>query len=72
MVNLEATMLEFLIPSWWEIKVTVAAAVFVVAVYCFLTFDRAGEGDGDDRTLVDGTVDRIDEKGSQVIFKTGS
>lgn len=66
MVNLEATLLEFLIPSWWEVKVTVAAAAFVVVAYWFFTFDSAGGGDGDDRTLVDGTVDGIDEKGVQI------
>lgn len=68
MLNLETTLLEFLIPSWWEVEVTVAAAAFLVAAYWFFTFGGAGEGEVDDRALVDGAVDGIDDsKGVQVI-----
>ncbi|KAM4113728.1 hypothetical protein ACJW30_04G018300 [Castanea mollissima] len=30
--------MEFLVPSWWEIKVTVAASVFVIVAYWFFTY----------------------------------
>lgn len=63
MVNIETAILEFLIPSWWEVQVTVAAAVFVVVAYWFLTFGgHSGGGEGsncDDRLLVSG--DEIEE-----------
>ncbi|KAL4632054.1 hypothetical protein ACB092_04G024700 [Castanea dentata] len=32
------TAMEFLVPSWWEIKVTVAASVFVIVAYWFFTY----------------------------------
>lgn len=42
--------LDILVPSWWEIKVTVAASVFVVFAYWFFTYRS---GDAVDRALVD-------------------
>ncbi|KAL3506846.1 hypothetical protein ACH5RR_032228 [Cinchona calisaya] len=63
MVNLETVVLAYLIPSWWEVQVTVAAAAFVVVAYWFFTLGGAGGVDGnvDDRlVVVDG--DEIDEK----------
>ncbi|KAM7464885.1 hypothetical protein LguiB_012447 [Lonicera macranthoides] len=30
--------LDFLVPSWWEIQVTIATAAFVIAAYWFFTF----------------------------------
>ncbi|KAF5452559.1 hypothetical protein F2P56_027539 [Juglans regia] len=45
-------MLDIFVPSWWEIKVTVAASVFVIVAYWFFTY-RSGDVDGD-RALVDG------------------
>ncbi|PHT95621.1 hypothetical protein T459_03503 [Capsicum annuum] len=38
------TALEVLVPSWWEVKITVAATVFVVISYWFFAFG----GDDDD------------------------
>lgn len=47
------TVLEFLLPSWWEVQVTVFAAAFIVLSCWFFTLD------GDDiveyRTRVDGS-----------------
>ena len=37
MVMIQTTM-EFLVSSWWEIKVTVAASVFVIFAYWFFTY----------------------------------
>ncbi|KAM4105809.1 hypothetical protein ACB094_04G021000 [Castanea mollissima] len=51
--------MEFLVPSWWEIKVTVAASVFVIVAYWFFTY-RTDEfaadrslGDANSPNLVD-------------------
>ncbi|KAG6726819.1 hypothetical protein I3842_02G098600 [Carya illinoinensis] len=44
--------LDIFVPSWWEIKVTVAASVFVIVAYWFFTY-RSGDVDGDE-ALVDG------------------
>ncbi|KAM3750162.1 hypothetical protein ACB098_04G016700 [Castanea mollissima] len=53
------TAMEFLVPSWWEIKVTVAASVFVIVAYWFFTY-RTDEfaadrslGDANSPNLVD-------------------
>ncbi|XP_048233851.1 BAG-associated GRAM protein 1 isoform X2 [Ricinus communis] len=40
------SVLDFLVPSWWEIKVTVAAAVFVMSSYWFFSWS-GGAGGGD-------------------------
>ena len=32
------TAMEFLVLSWWEIKVTVVASVFVIIAYWFFTY----------------------------------
>lgn len=44
------TALDILVPSWWEIKVTVAASLFVIAAYWFFTY-RSGDVDGDRQRL---------------------
>ncbi|OAY37788.1 BAG-associated GRAM protein 1 isoform X3 [Manihot esculenta] len=43
------TALDFLLPSWWEIKVTVAAAIFVISSYWFFAWSGGG-GDSDSAT----------------------
>ncbi|KAK1319372.1 ADP-ribosylation factor GTPase-activating protein AGD12 [Acorus calamus] len=60
MVSMVEISLDFLVPSRWEIEVTVAAAVFVISVYSILSFlslvdggvyegdDQGGGGGGDD------------------------
>ncbi|KAI3459836.1 hypothetical protein Pfo_016499 [Paulownia fortunei] len=56
------TVIEFLLPSWEEVQVSLAAAAFVVAAYWFFTL---GGGGGDNRTFVDrsvGGADVNDEK----------
>ncbi|KAF6152464.1 hypothetical protein GIB67_035532 [Kingdonia uniflora] len=40
-------LLNFLVPSLWEIKVTVAAAVFVIASFLFFSYGGIGSGSGD-------------------------
>ena len=32
------TAMEFLVLSWWEIKVTVVASIFVIIAYWFFTY----------------------------------
>ncbi|KAL4561215.1 hypothetical protein LXL04_033378 [Taraxacum kok-saghyz] len=58
------TAVEFLLPSWWEVQVTVAAAFFVIAAYWFFTDGgNIGAGDRsqcDNSALVSG--DAVDDK----------
>lgn len=35
----ETALLECLVPSWWEVQVTVAAAAFVIFAYWFFSLD---------------------------------
>lgn len=37
MVMIE-TAVEFLLPSWWEVKVSVAASLFVIVAYWFFLY----------------------------------
>ncbi|KAK6146358.1 hypothetical protein DH2020_020227 [Rehmannia glutinosa] len=63
------TAMEFLVPSWWEVQVTLAAAAFVVVAYWFFALGGDGCGGGDDRAFVDGSgggADMIDDKDKQV------
>ncbi|KAG8369407.1 hypothetical protein BUALT_Bualt14G0007900 [Buddleja alternifolia] len=65
MIVVESAM-EFLVPSWWEVQVTLAAAAFVVVAYWFFTLG------GDDRTFGDGSgggVDMMDDKDKMGQFK---
>ncbi|XP_068665846.1 BAG-associated GRAM protein 1 isoform X2 [Aristolochia californica] len=42
----------FLVPSWWEIEITVAASVFVIIVFSFLSkFSAGGKGSGEDGSM---------------------
>ncbi|KAF8041537.1 hypothetical protein BT93_A0207 [Corymbia citriodora subsp. variegata] len=51
---METAILEILIPSWWEFKVTVATAVFVTLAYWFFTYGTDGSGGSDpDRSLAE-------------------
>ncbi|KAL3641534.1 BAG-associated GRAM protein 1 [Castilleja foliolosa] len=62
------TAMDFLVPSWWEVQVTLAAAAFIVMAYWFFSI---GGGDGcgaDDRGFADGSgdgADMIDDKMGQ-------
>ncbi|XP_077228089.1 BAG-associated GRAM protein 1-like isoform X2 [Tasmannia lanceolata] len=52
----------FLLPSWWEIKIAVSAALFVIAAFSFLTnFSSEDGGFGTDRSLGDDPVGAKDE-----------
>ncbi|XP_060179213.1 BAG-associated GRAM protein 1-like isoform X2 [Lycium barbarum] len=42
------TALEVLVPSWWEVKITVAATAFVIISYCFFNLGGDGNGGGAD------------------------
>ncbi|KAL8482782.1 hypothetical protein ACS0TY_025717 [Phlomoides rotata] len=60
--------MEFLVPSWWEVQVTVAAAAFIVVAYLLFTLG----GGGDDRAFVNGSggaADLIDDKDKMGQFK---
>ncbi|KAL8048937.1 hypothetical protein ABFX02_07G100400 [Erythranthe guttata] len=66
------TAMEFLVPSWWEVQVTLAAAVFMVVSYWFFTLDGDGCGFRDDRAFADGSAgdgDAIDDKYKMGQFK---
>ena len=53
--------LHFLLPTWWEVEITVAAAVFVIITYWFFTY---GNGDVDENQAIrEGLIgDGIDDK----------
>ena len=38
MIMMIETAMEILVPSWWEVKVTVAASLFVIFAYWFFSF----------------------------------
>ena len=62
---IETAALDFLVPSWWEIKVTVAAAMFVILSFCFFSWSGGGgaDGGGGDRAVVlENSGDGIDDK----------
>ena len=46
MVVMETTI-EVVVPLWWDIKVTVAAAAFVIASWCWFAWSGGGGGDVD-------------------------
>ncbi|KAK1426397.1 hypothetical protein QVD17_15068 [Tagetes erecta] len=58
------TSIDFLLPSWWEVEVSVAASVFVIAAYWFFTYDGdtgAGDRSGfDNSSVVSG--DAVDDR----------
>ena len=58
-----AAVVEYLVPSWWEIKVAVAASVFVIVSYWFFTFQGGdGDGVGDRSQLQDDSDGILDDK----------
>ncbi|KAL2487585.1 C2 domain-containing protein/GRAM domain-containing protein [Forsythia ovata] len=64
--------MEFLVPSWWEVQVTVAAVAFVLVAYWFFTLGGEACGGCLDRTLVDGSGgsgDVIDDRDKMGQFK---
>ncbi|CAL1404723.1 unnamed protein product [Linum trigynum] len=46
MVMVMEAALVFLVPSWWEIKVTLAAATFLISAYWFFALGGGFDGDG--------------------------
>ncbi|KAK4349324.1 hypothetical protein RND71_032079 [Anisodus tanguticus] len=57
------TALEVLVPSWWEVKVTVAATAFIIISFWFFALSGGGGGDGNSGGGVDdsGVVDDKDK-----------
>lgn len=49
------TAFDFLVPSWWEVQVSVATALFVIAAYCFFTYN--GKTGGENNPQLDGNSD---------------
>ncbi|GAB4825477.1 BAG-associated GRAM protein 1 [Ancistrocladus abbreviatus] len=65
------TAAECLMPSWWEIEVTFAAALFVIFSYWYFTF-FGRPTDFADRSVVDnslGSMDAIDDKDKIALLK---
>lgn len=54
------TALEVLVPSWWEVKVTVAATAFVIISYWFFAF--GGDANAGGRVAVDDDSGIVDDK----------
>ncbi|GFQ04340.1 c2 and gram domain-containing protein at5g50170 [Phtheirospermum japonicum] len=62
------TAMELLVPSWWEVQVTLAAAAFMVVAYWFFALGGGDGCGGDDRAFADGSgdgADMIDDKMGQ-------
>lgn len=59
MEMIETAVLDVLLPSWWEVKVTVAASVFVIGAYWYFTYGagRGEAGSDADRSLADNSAD---------------
>ncbi|KAH9727104.1 BAG-associated GRAM protein 1 [Citrus sinensis] len=63
------TAMEILVPSWWEIQVTVAASLCVIASYWFF-FSKTGDFGVDRSQLVENSsISAIDDKDKMVQFK---
>lgn len=56
---IETVSLDYLVPSWWEIKVTVAASLFVILAYWYFTHRACGDANSD-RSLIDNTSGLVD------------
>ncbi|KAK4803417.1 hypothetical protein SAY86_003234 [Trapa natans] len=56
---IETAILDVLLPSWWEVKVTVAASVFVILAYWYFTYgaDRGEAGPDADHSLSGDSAD---------------
>ncbi|XWS13127.1 hypothetical protein CRYUN_Cryun36dG0011100 [Craigia yunnanensis] len=55
-----AMVVEYLVPSWWEIIVAVAASVFVIVSYWFFTFQGGDDGGvGDQSQLLENSADEL-------------
>ncbi|XP_052199402.1 BAG-associated GRAM protein 1 isoform X2 [Diospyros lotus] len=75
MIQMMDKAAEVLLPTWWEVEVTVAAAAFVILAYCFFLFayatgaaDPGASIDVEDRSgLLSG--DAVDEKEKMVQLK---
>ncbi|XVF29575.1 hypothetical protein REPUB_Repub15cG0132900 [Reevesia pubescens] len=65
-----AVVVEYLVPTWWEIKVAVVTSVFVIVSYWFFTF-QGGYGGGRDRSqLMENSANGIlDDKDKMVQLK---
>ncbi|PIN12628.1 hypothetical protein CDL12_14761 [Handroanthus impetiginosus] len=48
-------VVEFLLPSWWEVQISVVAAAFVVMAYCFFLIGESCSC-GDGRRLADSST----------------
>ncbi|KAI4342822.1 hypothetical protein MLD38_027395 [Melastoma candidum] len=59
---IESLIVQVLLPSWWEIKVSVAASLFVIAAYWFFTYGADGERESD-RSLMEFSGDSVDAGG---------
>ncbi|XAR71071.1 hypothetical protein NMG60_11028168 [Bertholletia excelsa] len=60
---------DFVLPSLWEVEVTVAAAAFVIVAYWFFTYGTggggAGEADINGRSLISNSVSSGDPIGDR-------
>ncbi|KAL8104448.1 BAG-associated GRAM protein 1 isoform X1 [Apium graveolens] len=43
---------KLLLPSWWEIQVSFAAAAFIISIYCFFSYFAGVDCVADDRKLI--------------------
>ncbi|KAE8712342.1 hypothetical protein F3Y22_tig00110258pilonHSYRG00196 [Hibiscus syriacus] len=66
-----AVVVQYLVPSWWEIKVAAAASVFVIVSYWFFAL-QIGDGDGGDRSLLlDNTSDGVLDDKDKIVQSKG-
>ncbi|KAL1336904.1 hypothetical protein HN51_031336 [Arachis hypogaea] len=71
-VTIDSTLLDFLVPSLWEIKVSVAASFVVILAYSFFTFRTGDSDDAADRTLSDNPVTDAAYDKDKIILKGDS
>nr|KJB27828.1 hypothetical protein B456_005G012300 [Gossypium raimondii] len=64
-------VVDYLVPSWWEVKVAVAASVFVIVSYWFFAL-QGKDGDGGDRSQVsESSAEGILDEKEKIVHSKG-
>ncbi|KAK8548276.1 hypothetical protein V6N12_061193 [Hibiscus sabdariffa] len=66
-----AVVVEYLFPSWWEIKVAVAASVFVIVSYWFFALQGGDDDGGDRQQLLDNSADGVLDDKNKIVQSKG-
>ncbi|KAE8714470.1 C2 and GRAM domain-containing protein [Hibiscus syriacus] len=66
-----AVLVDYLVPSWWEIKVAVAASLFVIVSYWFFAL-QSEDGEGGDRSqLLNNSADGVLDDKDKIVQSKG-